>query len=205
MVPKLTPIPVGHGRQMARFDTDDERYMCCCGFMHCQRGAQIIGAVELVSLVLAFSILIGFFVTYNVTSYGYELLVSAGALAIGIILILVSFFVIGCMFVAIQSENHVLLVPHLAAQIFGLIGMLFTFIVSLVILIGFRGMSFGSFVNNGGMAYQETDLKAQIDPNAGKVIGAVVLVLSSLGFLLQCWFLAVIFSLYRYYRDKNKM
>lgn len=193
---------VGH-RRPADFDPDDERYMCCCNSMHVRIGARVIGAVELTGTVLAFALLIGFYAAYRVTAYGYELLVSPGALAVGIILVLGSLAVIACMFLAIQAENHTMLMPHLIAQLFSLIGMLFAFIVGVVILIGYNQAQFGAFIYN--LAGMRTEKAETEDPQAGKIVGAVVLVLCVIGFILQVWFMSVIYGLYQYYRNKNRI
>jgi len=190
-------------REIREIDRYDQRYECCGGRMHSVQGCRIIGLVEIAATILAIVLLFVFFFVFYSDTYAYQLVVGSGALAIGLICCLCAFGAIFTMFVALRHENPVMLAPHIAAQVIALIGMGFASIVAIVTIIGWTENEFGSEV------YLRPSLEGRVQDQyaaqkTGFAVGIVILILSVIGFVLECWFLAVVISTFRYFKDKAR-
>lgn len=181
---------------------DQDKFSCCCGSMHVVTGCNAIAIAELLATILAVILLIVFYCVFHSDTYAYQLMVSVGSLAIGLCCCIGAFLAIGCLVVATRAENPVMLIPHMVAQIFALIGMGFAIIAAIITLIGWSGNQFGPDV------YLRPSLEGRTQDQyaaqtTGSTVGGIVLALSVIGFFCECWFLSVIFSAYRFFQDRS--
>jgi len=181
------------------FDPQDSRYACCCGRMDSRRGAYFVGILHIVcSIVAIISIIIAYCTLWE-RNYGIQLLVSVGSISIGICICFGLIALCICMYLGLRAGAPILILPFFIAQFFILIGLLFTFIVSIVTLIGLAGAVFGpdrystsiTFVNDHTLTLSE-------------VLVSCTLIGSFVGFFVECWCIAIVGAAYRYFVDEIK-
>lgn len=126
-------------------------------------------------------------------------MVSIGSLAIGIVICLGVIALSICLFLGLRAGAPVLILPFLIAQGFMLIGLLFIFIVSIVTLIGLAGAVFGPDRYSTSLVYVNDETL-----RLSEALVASTLVLSFIGFFVECWFFAVILGAYRFFVDELK-
>jgi len=188
-------------RPIGRIQPDDDfKYQCCN--MHVIAACKIIAIIELIATIIAAVLLIAFYCVFHSDTYAYQLMVSVGSMAIGLCCCIGALVAIGSLMVAIRAENPSMMIPHLAAQVFALIGMGFAIISAIITLEGWGGSTFGPDV------YLKPSLEGRIQDQyaaqtTGPTVAGIVLALSIVGFFLCSWFFYVVFSAYRYLKSQN--
>jgi len=181
------------------FDPQDSRYACCCGRMDARRGAFFVGVVHIISALIAILSLIIAFVTLWERNYGIQLLVSVGSISIGICICLGLMGLVVAMFLGLRAGAPVLILPHFITQFFILVGLIFSFIVSIVTLIGLSGAVFGPDRYSTSLVYVNDHTL-----RLSEALTSCTLVLSFIGFIVECWFVAIVGAAYRYFVDELK-
>lgn len=181
---------------------DDFNYQCCCGGMNVLAGCKIIAVVELVATVIAAVLLIVFYCVFHSDTYAYQLMVSVGSMSIGLCCCIGALVAIASLMVALRAENPSMMIPHLVAQVFALIGMGFAIIAAIITLVGWSGSTFGPDV------YLKPSLEGRTQDQyaaqtTGPTVAGIVLALSLVGFVLDSWFLSVVFSAFRYLKSHS--
>jgi len=153
---------------------DRRQYTCLCGCMHLRTATLIIGALETLALVVSF---ISVVVRY---SNGTEKVGSLVGVIISSIIIAVA---VVCLFLAVRRQYPLLLLPHIAIQILGIIGLLIFVIV------------------RSATAISSALHKNDIDPygdTLGTDIGLLVVALIATG--INTWFVVVVAKYYHFLR-----
>lgn len=164
-----------------------------------QSGAQLVGVVHVFCSVIAIASMIASYLTLWERNYGLQLLASVGSLSVGIVLCIGLIALVVCMMLGLRAGAPVLILPHLIAQFFILIGLLFIFIVSIVTLIGVESAVFGPDRYSTSIVYINDELL-----RLAEALSASCLVLSVLGFFAECWFISIVGAAYKYYVEETK-
>jgi len=162
-------------------DPNHRKYKCCCGSVRSTTGALIVGTLHLLGTIFTTGWMI--FARSAVESMEN---VAACIEVIGAIFICFELITTFLLFLGIIKNNHHLVIPYFVYQIFNTIIHLIVAIVLLVVLI-----------------------VAAIDLNGeygdvmvvGVIYGWILAVVIILGSIIECWFLAIVHSAYRYLRD----
>jgi len=181
------------------FDPRDPRYACCGGRMDTRRGAYFVAIVHIACSILAIIALIIAFITLGERNYGIQLLVSIGALAIGIVICLGLIALCIVMLMGLRGGAPVLILPHLITQAFILVGLLFAFIVAIVSVIGLAGAVFGPDRYSTSLVYVNDETL-----RLSEALTASIMVLTFIGFFVEVWFLMIVLGAYRFFVDELK-
>jgi len=163
------------------FDPNHRKYKCCCGSVRSTTGALIVGTLHLLGTIFTTGWMI-------FARSAVEPMENVGecVVVIGAIFICFELITTFLLFLGIIKNNHHLLIPYFVYQIFNTIIHLIGAIALLVVLI------VGTIELNG--EYGEGMV-------AILIFGWSLAVCIIPGSIIECWFLAIVHSAYRYLRD----
>lgn len=186
-----------------RIVNDDWKYQCCCGHMSSVTGCKVIAIVELVATLLAVTLLIVFYCVFHSDTYAYQLMVSVGSLAVGLCCCIGALIGIGALFVGVQAENPQMLFLHMIVQVIAMIGMGFVIIAAIITLIGWSRTQFGPDVYLKPYEHAEGRIQDQYAAQTtGSTVAGIILAFSVIGVILNSWFMTVVYSAFRYFKDR---
>lgn len=159
----------------------------------------MVGIIHFLCSIIAIISLIVAYLTLWERNYGLQLLASVGSLSVGIIVCLGLMALVVCMILGLRGGVPVLILPHLLAQFFILLGLLFVFIVSVIALVGVVTAVFGPDRYSTSFVYINDELL-----NLTEALTASTLVLSVIGFFVECWFISIVGAAYRYFSEEAK-
>jgi len=165
------------------FDPNHRKYKCCCGSVRSTTGALIVGTLHLLGTIFT----LGWMIFARSAIESMEN-VGACIVVIGAIFICFELITTFLLFLGIIKNNHHLVIPYFVYQIINTIIHLIGAIVLLVVLI--------PATTSNELRDEYGDWLA-----AMLIFGWSLFICIILASIIECWFLAVVHSAYRYLRD----
>ncbi len=169
--------------QCRMFNPSSTRYRCCLGSSHISTGALAVGCVELIFLTLIAIIAVGDYIFYSIPFWSFLLMLIITGVRLPAVALMLST-------VYHRYSASALLLPELLCQVVS--------VLTAIGYIAYIGVRYRRF------AYAETKDEAEMQETViQSSISATYLTLATMLFLVQIWFLHVVYRCYKFLHDKR--
>ncbi|KAI3420936.1 hypothetical protein GPALN_014565 [Globodera pallida] len=204
----------GGGEEMPRavqFDESSEQYRCLCGCFHVKTGAYVIASLELLLILMFFLNSLLVLIQQrddldsssgaNTTLWGGARFVRT-AFTIECVSLALALASVLLLFVGLGLNSAPMLVPHLIVQCISLLCLFLILIVGTIALITDLS-SFYRLINVVPFnEYPGQPTVAFSAETSARVYAMLSLYFAT--FLLECWFLRIIYNCNRYFNERRK-